>query len=285
MSYSYTTRDDWSYPPPPPPPPAGSYGPDIRQGDSLDCYFVAGLIAFAWSAAPSLSGKRDPADNRKHLYSFRPVGNPASRSTSTEETLAVDDATLSLVFAHVAPPNGDIVWPGLYEKAYGIFRGLDPVEPALEQLGPYNPVHALNEVINATTSSKNVSTYATTVALFTDIRAKGGTIPAAGGKTTKPMVAWTYYDKGHTPGGAYGYVDDLIVANHTYAILGTTKVNSADCIVLRNPYGISTGTSIDGISDCSPAWGPADGFRIPDGNFAITKDVFPHYFEGFAFRI
>jgi hypothetical protein len=283
MNYRYTHLDGWSCPPPPPPPPAGSYGLDIRQGDSLDCYFIAALIAYAWSSSPSLSGKRDPDDNSKHLYSFRAVGNPASRSWSTEETLAVDNATLSLVFARLAPPNSNLVWPGFYEKAYAIFRGLDPVEPAIENLGAYNPVAALNEVINATTSSRNTSSYATTAALFTDIKSKG--LVSAAGKTTKPVVAWTYFDKAHTPGGAYGFADDLIVANHTYAVLGVTKVDNVDCIVLRNPYGISTGTAIAGINSCSPAWGPAGGFQIPDGNFAITKDVFPNYFEGFAFKV
>jgi hypothetical protein len=283
MSYRYTNLDDWTCPPPPPPPPAGSFGLDIRQGDALDCYFVAALIAYAWSSSPFLSGKRDPNDNSKHQYSFRPVGNPASRTCSTPETLAVDDATLSLVFARSAPPSSNLVWPGLYEKAYAIFRGLDPEEPAIENLGSYNPVHALAEVINAAASSKNTSTFATTAALFNDIKSK--CMVTAAGKTTKPLVAWTYYDKAHTPGGAYGFVDDLIVANHTYAILGITKVNSLDCIVLRNPYGISTGTAIAGIDNCSPAYAPEGGFRIADGNFAITKDVFPNYFEGFAFRV
>jgi hypothetical protein len=285
MSYTYTTLEDWVFPPPPPPPPPGSFGLDIRQGDSLDCYFVAALIAFAWSTAPSLHGKPDPADTTKHKYSFRPMGNPASRSINTDRTLAVDDATSSLVFAHLALPNGNLVWPGLYEKAYGIFRGLDPVEPAIESLGTYNPGYALGEVINAATSSKNSSTYGTTAALFTELKSKAGITAAAGGKTVKPMVAWTYKDKAHTPGGAYDFTDDLIVGQHTYAVLGVTKVNNADCIVLRNPYGISTGTSIGGIDSCIPTWGPAGGFQIPDGNFAITKDVFPNYFEGYAFKI
>jgi len=282
MSYTYTTLDGWQYPPPPP--AAGTYGLDIRQGNSGDCYFIAALIALAWSTPTLLFGQFETTPPptspppRNHRYSFRPFGTPASSPFTTPETLAVDDTTHTLVFARRAPPNDVYIWSGIYEKAYAKYRqrGADP--PAIEDLGQYNALWALNEVINATTRSM-VTTGAT---FLSDIKTRGG-IAAAGGKTTKPLVAWTYHDQASTPGGSYSW-DDLIVANHTYAILGYLRQDSVDYIVLRNPYGYSTvtaGTAKTGFIECTPAWCTA---RFIDGNFALSVSQFPHYFEAVAYK-
>lgn len=275
--YDYTTGD-WSFPPAPPPPPAGTFGPDVRQGCSLDCYLIAAIIAFAWSTPSSVLGRRDPGDNHKHQYKFRNLS-----LFSTSQTLAVDRATHQLVFA-CTYPDGSTVWPGLYEKAYAVWKQLGTDPPLIENLTAYNPVTALNEVINASTSVKLTASYTSLDTMFTEIKSKGGITT---GRTTKPMVAYTFNSRDQTPAPLYSYPDTLMVANHAYAILGTCKVKVSetdkDCIILRNPFGHFSGTPVSGIYECFPTW-YSSGFLLQDGNFAITKEEFPHYFEGFAFK-
>jgi hypothetical protein len=276
----------------------------IKQGCTPDCYFVAALIAYTWTSLASLGGAvdPDPAKPGCRVYNFRnkPINdNNSTRDTkSTQELLAVD-TTRNLVFAR--PANNFSVWPSLYEKAYALFR-LRPGDdrPAIGDLSFYNPVEALWEVVGSTVYSRDVVFFRTstspvtfdTARLMTDIRAKGGNIPAtaAGGRTTKAMVAWTYVSSTETPFGD-SYTDDLIVANHAYTVLGALKLNNVDCVVLRNPYGFSSGTTKAGVSDCTPTGGtwtnyvPPGGFKISDGNFAMTADAFTRFFKGYASKV
>ncbi|MDD1663998.1 MAG: hypothetical protein LUQ32_01470, partial [Methanomicrobiales archaeon] len=182
-------------------------------------------------------------------------------------------------------------WPSVYEKAYGMFRGLDQDKPDISQLGFWNPLTALWEVSGISVDARFLKSYPATTPtptqkfntakIFGEICSKGGMSP--GLKTKRPMVAWTFLDGTQTP-YSDAFTNDLIVGNHAYSILGTTFVSGmGNCIVLRNPYGISkVTTSIPGVSSCKPTWSPVS-LQISQGNFAMTTEPFTHYFEGFCY--
>jgi hypothetical protein len=206
-----------------------------------------------------------------------------------DEPLAVD-AISNLVFAR--PTDNVSVWPSIYEKAYAVYRGQDPAKPDITQLSSGNPVPAMCDIQGLPCDSKLLksSTYYSEKKfnlqkLFTDINARCGRNTSIGGRTQKPMVTWTYYDSTLTP-FQDTFTDDLIVANHSYSILGTTVTREwGNCVVLRNPYGFSVVTQPKpGIHDCKP-WNGAYAFSMAQGNFAVEMDAFTRYFEGYGFVI
>jgi len=264
---------------PPPPPASGTNGLDAQQGCALDCYFIAAITSLAWTSTSSLSCTR--VDENRRRYRFRTDGSAVSSNRETTRPLAVNSMG-TLVYAK---SSGSNVWPSLYEKAYAKFI-LDTTsdEPPIDTLLEHNPRAALWEVCNYNTGSLNTADVADE---FATIRTRGNT-GGSNGKTARAMVAWTYHDSGHLPAG-YSW-DSLIVANHAYSILGVTQVTigeiSNNCIVLRNPFGLSditAATAKTGVRECTPTWYPG-GFYFINGNFAITAAEFPKYFEGFAWR-
>jgi hypothetical protein len=280
---------NWTYPPPPPP-SGGLYGIDTLQGCVGDCYFIAALTAIGWTSPGSLTGGNDTDPNcpDNNLYSFHASSTSSPTSVSVAKPLCVDTNS-NLVFAR--PANQKDVWPSLYEKAYAVFRGQPRDKPDISTLDSGNPVTALCEISGKFSDGKLLKstayyppTTANLLKLFKDIGAKCA-IGAAGGRTKYPMVAWTYHDSTQTPSGD-SYTDDLIVANHSYAILGTTITSSwGNCVVLRNPYGHSLVTQPKpGIHDCQP-WGGSLSFKIAEGNFAMEMAAFARYFEGFGFTV
>jgi hypothetical protein len=270
------------------------------QGCAPDCYFVAALISVGWVNAAAYTGGDDPKVPGNNLYTFynRPANSGTPAYPSAEKLLPVDNGG-NLVFAR--PTDNKTVWPSLYEKAYGIFRGLGN-KPDMSQIGFWNALDALWEVSGKRVDVRFVKSYPCVTpactptptnkfdlkGLFRDINAKGTTGSSTGGKTKRPMVAWTFEKGTLTPYGD-AYTDDLIVANHAYAILGTTTLSSGpcagSCVILRNPFGINKiPSSVRGICSCKPSWSSTT-FQISQGNFAMTMDAFTHYFEAFAFAL
>jgi hypothetical protein len=285
-----TDRDTWVYDPP----AVGAPALGIKQGCTPDCYYIAALTSFAWTTNPLLlGGAADPAilGNRRYTFRNKPINSGSTRDTKSTPELLPVDSFQSLVFAR--PADGITVWSSLSEKAYAWFHGKDAARPDIGGLDFYNPVEALWEVTGSTVNSQNVVRWRTStspsltfdlVNLFKDIKAKAA--PTTAGKATKPMVAWTFFDSGELPFGTpTDSFDALIVANHAYSILGITKVDTADCIVLRNPWGYFRGTPKAGIFSCSPSYAPTGGLNPSDGNFAMTVDAFTHYFKGYAWKV
>jgi Calpain family cysteine protease len=287
-------EDRWKFPPAPPPAPSpscgsGPFGCDIMQGCVADCYFIASLAAVAWTLPASLTGKAvknpTPPPPILHNYKFMDSATGATLSANLERNLPVDQFR-NLVYAK--PTNNRCVWPSLYEKAYAVvMRQQNPGKPNICVLDFGNAATALQEIVRKAVGT----TFTTDPTWFTTI--KGGCDPATG-RATKPMVTWTYPGGTATPNHDE-YTDDLIVANHSYTILGTCQVDGSDCIVLRNPYGISFADPVKpGIAE----WDCVNGKpRTPlststpnnppvhpaDGNFAMEKGAFARYFEAFCY--
>ena len=126
-----------------------------------------------------------------------------------------------------------------------------------------------------------------------------GVITDISRKTIYPTVAWTYTSRPACSDSVFGagknpYGNDLIVARHSYSILGSFKANAKDYIVLRNPWGpnyigdpsgIITGYLATG--QFKPAGIPIDLGRKPDGVttdgiFALELSAFTCCFRGFG---
>jgi len=124
--------------------------------------------------------------------------------------------------------------------------------------------------------------------------------PVVKAQTNYPAVAWTHNPLDKTdiiPAGVF-YRDDVIVANHSYTILGVYPSNGKRYIVLRNPWGQKSG---DPKRTCDPLTDPyqckgiladtafAKGKWLgkaledpSDGIFALDADVFQQYFAEFG---
>ncbi len=287
---SWTTLPGWNWPAPPPCSTPGQYGIDTMQGCAPDCYFIAALSSIAWTCPVNLTGIPDTSTPPLQKYKFVNATTGAVSGLKVARPLAVD-VNGNLVFAR--PTDNVSVWSGLYEKAYAIFKGIQPASaPDITQLNQGNPTTTLFEILGKTINTQIIQG-ADPVALFNAINAMcGGS--STGSQTGSPMVAWTYPNSTLTPDGDQ-YTDDLIVANHSYSILGTGIVDNLPCVVLRNPFGFSLGNPAEaGIAawNCSP-WSPASDLSTStpgspavnpsNGNFAMDMDAFIRFFQGFGY--
>ena len=279
---SWVALASWKYPPAPPPAPSiscggGPFGVDTLQGCAADCYFIAALSSVAWTDSTLLSGKPDTSNPPRHKYKFVTASDGSVTGLKVARPLGVD-LNNNLVFAR--PTNNICVWPSLYEKAYAIFQKVQPPDaPDITWLNFGNPVTTLFEITGLPVDAQFVRSF-DPKSLFDFINARsGGT--ETGGRTQYPLVAWTYYDSTGTPGGD-AYTDDLLVANHSYSVLGTVVIDGTPCVVLRNPFGFSIAQPKPGIHDCSTWTYP---ISVSQGNFAMEMDAFTCSFEGIGYIV
>jgi hypothetical protein len=119
-------------------------------------------------------------------------------------------------------------------------------------------------------------------------------------RTNYPMVAFTYLNADtanpvrHATQSPVSYDTCVLVANHSYSILGTITVSTGtQFVVLRNPYGPLWGAEpTPGEKYYLGSWAlPADSAGRPkyprvlsfmDGIFGLRADYFEDYFQGFG---
>jgi len=139
-------------------------------------------------------------------------------------------------------------------------------------------------------------------------------------KTKRPSVAFTFDSGAAAPalpnnGGQPQYTSDLLVASHSYSLLGVYNeggtlgtndkpAGGKNYVVLRNPWGVISGVTYEyrdtflgtGRSLAAgplPAftstgakrnlWSKTDaGGKLMDGVFAVDMDTFARYFRGFS---
>ena len=295
----WRTDPAWIYPPPPA--PAGDYSPLFGthsiQGCAADCYFIAALSSLAWIDPASLSGTPDLSGNYEYWFTdtdelLNPLGD--AQEISVDEPLPVNRDTGELAYAHSRIPNQ--VWPAVYEKAFAKFKGImPPTAPNIPGLGFGNPIHALC-CLTFTYGTARLTAGYDGHKLWQEINQLCGS-GMNGDKTQYPIVAWTYPQTPADPNLSYS--TDILVANHSYSILGTAVLNGSECIVLRNPYVYSVAGSppqgvIDGtweFTDWYGLGGAESAGRlqmklrttdesIGDGTFALEAGAFVKYFEG-----
>jgi hypothetical protein len=292
---------------------------DSMQGPCLDCYFIAALYSRAWCNYPAFPPIPSTCPNGYNITFYKETCG--SETNCATPRFPVDDHKQP-VFAQMTPEWE--IYPPIYEKAYAIFRdlpqsqlpGAQSGDPEISVFPPGDALLSLfhitkmkwdftrNNTINQPSAflTKELSQFgfpSSYYALNKNLSAAIG----ASRKTIYPTVAWTYDPSVESlpacssalfgPSGPYG--NDLIVANHSYSILGSITINTKNYIVLRNPWGANyigdpsgSITQYLAVGQFTPAAGISfDLGRKPDGIttdgiFALRSDVFDCIFRGFG---
>ena len=234
------------------------------------------------------------------------------------------------IYAKITPSNE--IWAAIYEKAFAVFSGctITNGNPDISQLGTKGkPSDALSALVNLTkkkfsfTAAPLPQTAFETVNpppnpylgqacqdyydIIKTVCTPNAASPSSG-KTKYPMVAWTYDSENYLPqawkdkGLKYRYpalnLDRMLVAQHTYSILGYYTSGGNKYIVLRDPLG-KWGTKppqddpvIKSYLPSAPSnWDPVqdhakfpvrDIAPCPSGVFGLKVDAFKGCFKGFG---
>ncbi len=189
------------------------------------------------------------------------------------------------IYARAGDPKE--LWPGVYEKAFAIWKiGTTSEQPDMTLINYGDPVAAGVALTNGACSYFPTSEVidlpligsidvVTSDQIWQTVRSH-----SLGMRTLHPMMAWT-------PGSAsvgLDYGSAHIVLNHAYSILGWDYRNGAKYIVLRNPWGTYEAT----LNVLSGTWSAYDATSWRSttlseaGIFAITAETFKQYFQGFG---
>jgi hypothetical protein len=279
---------------------------DSIQGCLPDCYFIAALCAYAWASNSSSSFQTKISSPNPYNYTFYSPAKDAAGNiiaggvpTADPSFDVTDKIPLISPETIIYSRSNDYkeIWPSIYEKAFATWvyckkNRITPgptVNPDYLTICQGNPVTALINITGKPDTSFSTRNLADGIS-YEKIRTQ---FTAAGSdKTPYPTVAWTY----PTAPAGVTYRDDVIVANHSYTVLGVyPKAPPADdkkYIVLRNTFGQSRGDPKTNLDPNLPsdafytgAWGPINPKLIgdaTDGIFALRDSVFRKYFAGFG---
>jgi hypothetical protein len=303
-----------------------------RQGAADDCWFIAALSSIAWVLPDLLT-----ADNSCGIFILDPNGPPAGQGS-------LDDAYLYPSDDLPLPPGAGSTsssywwsaskyserWVAMMEKAFAMrYLDVNNDHPNVCSLPKGSPQFALYVLMGDTNwnmfwnRTPSLSTGAT---VWKDNN--GNPIDAYGKlsancnsptgtafkKTLFPTVAFTW-DSALAPApklqnnGPLQYNTDLLVACHSYSVLGVYTEGGKNFVVLRNPWGLTAGvtytnrTNLFGFTNgVSLAAGPLPNFakrngvyynlslwtsttasgQLMDGIFALDASIFARYFHGFS---
>jgi hypothetical protein len=233
---------------------------------------------------------------------------------------------------YAQPTSQNEIWVAIYEKAFALFAGCTQDingNPDISQLPTtLKPSDALSILVNLNLNPKRKFSFdpkyppqtacsmnppsltfnGQTYADYFEIIKTACTLNAinsSSGKTKYPMVAWTYDSEAYSPwksqGLKYRYPttnkERMLMAKHTYSILGTYSSGNSKYIVLRDPYGTLGSTPLTDsfiptyLPPSSSLWDPVqdhskflprDLSTYPCGLFGLRVDAFTNCFSGFG---
>jgi hypothetical protein len=306
---------------------------DTMQGISPDCYFLAALYSRAWCnypAFPPTPPTTPVCSNGSNITFYNTTGASVIKCATRRFPL---DSVKQPACAQMT--SDWELWSTLYEKAYAMFLNRPPSNlpgangtatdpdltnnnnlPANDPLKLFPSGDPLLSLFHITkmkwdfTSNNTIgqpSAFLTAsfpqFGFNTSYEALNKNLTGKIGdsrKTIYPTVAWTYTSRPACSDTVFGagknpYGNDLIVARHSYSVLGSLTVNSKDYIVLRNPWGPNYIGDPAGIITgylASGPYTPATGIsfdlgRKPDGGttdgiFALETKAFDCCFRGFG---
>jgi hypothetical protein len=270
----------------------GSYVTDsIEAGDPVqgalgDCYFIGALAAVAWTMpsvlaqrAGTLSGIPSEVIRFSPGY-YGPPGHPTDSGplfTDLGVTERLPEQAGSGVPMYAQSSDAGEIWPGVWEKAFAKWRTGDH-----DDQPDYAPIEG-GDCLEATRAivgrNRQLDWY------DNEHEDANGVLQVIkshtrGGRTISPMTAWTYSSADEFPndGIARNYDRSSIVFNHCYTLLGWTKRDNVDYVVLRNPWGFHEATRSDRAEG-----GTVLGLAVnTNGVFALPVEVFRRYYPGFG---
>jgi hypothetical protein len=312
------------------------------QGNGLDCWLISAMCSITW-VTPSFF---QPSYTNGIFVLKDPT--PPITQAELDAAWVYPDAKMPLPSGSSANSTAfwwtkskySELWPAMIEKAFAK-QHLGTNTPNLCSIGKGDPQYALivlkgnlnalrywNKTANgagaATTWNKENSTIAINPdGIWNNVLKPACTHPSAGNafqKTKYPTVAFTY-DSGDPDithqtvanaapqGSGVDYNSDLLVACHSYSLLGiyqkastVTPNPNPKYVVLRNPWGLITSATrgqaqalqlttdnLPKFTGSSPNWvdlvlwdSTASTGKLKDGIFALEHTKFCKYFRGFS---
>jgi hypothetical protein len=308
---------------------------DPIQGNVPDCFFIAALGSCAWNTTVPRIPYSPPnfAPNftipfwwydKTQLLNLNTVFTYTPKTVSNTLLLGANGMP---IYAQPTPQNE--IWVAIYEKAFAVFAGCPCINgnPDISILPTIlKPGDALSVLVNLTKKKFSFTTTPLPQTAFKTTDSPPSTfngqscydyfdiiktvcVPNAAspssGKTNKPMVAWTYDTVNLAPplwqsrGLQYRNATNnrMLVAQHTYSILGYYTFGGSKYIVLRDPLGTLWTTpqsdtfirtylppapsNWDPVQDHSKCT-PRDLSAYPCGVFGLRVDAFTGCFSGFG---
>lgn len=292
---------------------------DPVQGCTPDCYFIAALCAVTWARPDKITKMQVNHPNMDLIKMYTTTGTLKRYSFNAElqltesNRIAFAKANTHKILDKDRPTE---VWPSIYEKAYGLYRNeiyqdvtlVAPNKPDISTIPHGSPMEALTNITNFRSWNVHINKDETPDNIFSTIAGRCDQTPPLDpnkpcqGKCTVPMVAWTYRSTDPTDGDGCApsgvtYASEMIVANHTYTVLGYKRTQYQSFIILRNPYGpcwcgdpylVQNGALAEGTWDVSGFEGPNGGYRdlekatYDDGIFGLDVTLFQTHFRKYG---
>lgn len=183
---------------------------DPIQGAVGDCYLIAALSSVAWSL-PFTIGDRTRAtgmDNESFVHQIGFHGSKGLELVEVTDRVLVAGSNPQFARSKEAGET----WPALYEKAFAKWRLDEPTDyPAIPTIAGGDPSEACAQ-LTGLAAYRNWHDNYSTAQILQLVKSH-----SVDGRTTTPMVAWTF-DTG--TGHDVDYADADVVANHAYSVLG-----------------------------------------------------------------
>ena len=189
---------------------------DPIQGFVGDCYFIAALSSVAWSMPYVIADqvRATGADNEQFTHQVGFHGSSGMEYVETTDRILLDGSG-STHFARSKEPGE--IWPAVYEKAYAKWRlGESSDFPAIPSIAGGDPSIAC-KALTGLSDYRNWHSSYTAADILQLVKSH-----CVNGRTTTPMVAWTY-NSGEAADVAY--TDASVVACHAYSVLGWLRRN------------------------------------------------------------
>jgi hypothetical protein len=261
---------------------------DPVQGSVANCYLIAALASVAWARPYQIAHRTRSSGtvNEEFLCMIRlhQAGNAGGKNAATadvevSERLPVSTSSSNVVYCRSSQPGE--IWPGVYEKAFAKWiTGNTTDKPDITATAWGSPVRAVRQLTNEHNVTSHATSSRTAEQLWQFVRGQ-----SLSRKTVHPMVAWTYGSSDAAPDDIT-YSSATVAAAHAYSVLGWFFKNDRQYIVLRNPWGITSGSASDytlsgqWLARHVDWWKPIT--MGASGVFAIEAATFKKYFAGIA---
>lgn len=252
---------------------------DPVQGSVANCYYIAALGAVAWATPKHVvhstratgMGQEAFVDTMRF---FKPDGGGMDKEIEVTESVP---QTSGGSFIYCRSSEVGESWPAIYEKAYAKLKtGISGDHPDITATAWGDCVWATAQLNGGNRSYWNTAGR-TGDQMWNLVRAN-----CMGGRTFRPMTAWTY-STGAATEKKIIYGDTNVVASHCYTVLGWDYRQGGKYLILRNPWG-QTEPTVGVLGGTTVAydisWWRPIALAPNDGTFGIEAGAFQTYFAG-----
>jgi hypothetical protein len=254
---------------------------DPMQGNWLNCYYIAALIAVAWAQPDEWGNRLQQMSDLDGTLKWTFMQSGPDTTLRSVADLPMDGAVAGGATSRSA---GDF-WPGILEKVFAMFCNDVKVDNAGDNLPSKRQYRVMNRhqdlgfpeealgLLLGGVPDKAFSSVGRR-AFLAELRSRLGTPPAR-----RPVAASTHQSLGDSAR------DIGLVARHAYAVLDV--LTEPDLVILRDPYGTCPGGS-------SPVDPPTNWRAVNEakagatldakhGYLAVSADEFVKHFKSISY--